>query len=161
MSDGNEAVLHRLLYRSRSTIAGSDEVVEARLRGIVQRSAHANAQVDVTGALLFAASVFLQGLEGPRAGVEETFERICRDGSHTDLEIIEYSAVPSRRFEGWAMHRLHADEPVGRLLLQIGRYDLAAPNDPDLSAQAVALMATLVEVEQAAALPGLEVRGAA
>ena len=159
MSDGNEAVLHRLLYRSRSTIAGSDEVVEARLRGIVPRSAPANAAV--TGALLFAASVFLQGLEGPRAGVEETFERICRDGSHTDLEIIEYSAVPSRRFEGWAMHRLHADEPVGRLLLQIGRYDLAGPNDPDLSAQAVALMATLVEVEQAAALAGLEVRGAA
>ena len=148
MSDGNEAVLHRLLYRSRSTIVGSEEAIEARLDTLVQRAAKANAQVDVTGALLFAASVFLQGLEGPRIRVEETFERICRDDSHTDLEIIEYSAVNFRRFEAWSMHRLCADEPVGRLLMQLGRCDPARATNPELSAQAISLMATLAEVER-------------
>lgn len=149
MSDRDAAALHRLLYRSRSAIAGADEAVEARVDAILRVASANNARDDVTGALLFSSSVFLQALEGPLPALEAAFERICRDPSHYELEIIEYGAVTERAFGSWSMRRLTADAPVERLLIQLGEAVAADVSGPDLAAQAVRLMATLAALEQA------------
>ena len=51
---------------------------------ILRTSRRNNAEVGVTGALMFNGGAFAQVLEGPRRGVESTFERIQRDQRHGD-----------------------------------------------------------------------------
>ena len=157
MTPHDERALHRLLYRSRSTIAGCDEAVEAEIASLLETSARNNALEGVTGVLLVSAAVFVQALEGPLSGVETVFERICQDRRHFDLEIIDFGVAPTRAFGEWAMRRLHADESIERLLLQLGQAQHIGLGGPDVAARAVELMATLVLVEEV--LPAGPLRG--
>ena len=142
--------LRRLLYRSRSALAGTDEAIAATIARILETSQRNNARDHLSGVLLFTSSMFIQVLEGPLAAVEATFERICCDHRHGEVEILEFCSVTERAFEGWSLERVHADAGIEGLFLQLaqgGQDDAVGA----ASAQAISLMTTLLELGRGAA----------
>ncbi len=130
-------MLHRLVYRSRSTIPPSE--AEAETARILARASGANAKRGITGALLLADGQFLQAIEGPLAEVEALFERICSDLRHRDVQLLEFAPAEDRLFAGWAMERIdHEDELLSRLPLADGE---GAPAEPMLAPLAAQLAA--------------------
>jgi hypothetical protein len=95
--------LYRLVYTSRNLLQGPDHEVAAAVRQILETSQRNNRAVAVTGALMFNAGAFAQVLEGPRPGVEETFERIQRDERHGEVTVLQCGPVESRGFPDWSM----------------------------------------------------------
>jgi len=92
--------VHRLVYYSRNHVRGS---LDDALRDILAASRRNNAHAGVSGALMFNAGCFAQVLEGPRAAVEHTFERIQQDERHGDVSLLGFGAVEGRAFETWSM----------------------------------------------------------
>ncbi|WP_043357752.1 BLUF domain-containing protein, partial [Methylobacterium sp. B1] len=82
---------------------GSEPEVMAAVRQILDASQRNNAALGVTGALMFNAGAFAQVLEGPRRGVETTFERIQRDLRHDDVTVLQCGPAESRAFANWSM----------------------------------------------------------
>lgn len=95
--------LHRLIYCSRSRLAGAEEALTAEVQGILMSSRRNNMRSGVTGALLFNAGCFGQVLEGTLPAIESTFERIQRDERHGDVTLLDLSPVAQRRFPNWSM----------------------------------------------------------
>ena len=95
--------IHRLVYTSRNLIPGTEDEQVAIVSQILETSQRNNAKVGVTGALLFNSGSFAQVLEGPRAAVEATFERIQRDPRHSDVSVLQCEPVESRGFPTWSM----------------------------------------------------------
>ncbi|TNC15765.1 blue light sensor protein [Methylobacterium terricola] len=95
--------LYRLVYASKNLLQGPDHAVSAALRQILDASQANNRKVGVTGALMFNGGAFAQVLEGPRKGVEDTFERIQRDERHGDVTVLQCGPVEARGFPDWSM----------------------------------------------------------
>ena len=95
--------LCRLVYASKNLLQGSEPEVMAAVRQILDASQRNNAALGVTGALMFNAGAFAQVLEGPRRGVETTFERIQRDLRHDDVTVLQCGPAESRAFANWSM----------------------------------------------------------
>ena len=95
--------LYRLVYTSRNLLAGPEEAHAAAVAEVLATSRRNNARVGVTGALLFNGGSFAQVLEGPRAAVEATFERIQRDARHSDVSVLQCEPVTERGFPHWSM----------------------------------------------------------
>ncbi|MGX9983413.1 BLUF domain-containing protein [Methylobacterium fujisawaense] len=95
--------LYRLVYASKNLLQGSEPEVMAAVRQILDASQRNNAALAVTGALMFNAGAFAQVLEGPRRGVETTFERIQRDLRHDDVTVLQCGPAESRAFANWSM----------------------------------------------------------
>ena len=107
--------LYRLVYTSRNLLAGSEDEQKAAVAGLLAVSKRNNARVGVTGALLFNGGSFAQVLEGSRAAVETTFERIQRDPRHSDVAVLQCEPVEARGFPNWSMGFV-GDSPRGRAL---------------------------------------------
>ena len=95
--------LYRLVYASKNLLQGTEAEVTAAVRQILDASQRNNSTVGVTGALMFNAGAFAQVLEGPRQGVEATFERIQRDLRHGDVTVLQCGPTESRGFANWSM----------------------------------------------------------
>jgi hypothetical protein len=95
--------LYRLVYSSRNLLDASEGEMQAEIAQILQASQANNDKVGVTGALMFNAGAFAQVLEGPRRGVEATFERIQRDVRHADVTVLQCGPAESRGFANWSM----------------------------------------------------------
>lgn len=95
--------VYRLVYASRNMLQGDDSAVAASVLQILQTSQRNNARCGVTGALLFNKGAFAQVLEGPRASVEATFERIQRDARHGDVTVLQCGPAAARCFANWSM----------------------------------------------------------
>jgi hypothetical protein len=95
--------LYRLVYYSRNRIQKADADFQAEVESILRVSQANNAEAKVTGALIFNNGVFAQVLEGGRADVETTFERIQRDDRHDDVQVLSFEPEAERRFASWSM----------------------------------------------------------
>lgn len=95
--------LYRLVYASRNLVQGQEADASTAVGQILDASRRNNAAVDVTGALMFNGAAFAQVLEGPRLGVENTFERIQRDERHGDVTVLQCGPVEKRGFTNWSM----------------------------------------------------------
>lgn len=138
--------LSRILYRSRCVIEGSDVSVEADLQRLLHQSRAANARAGLTGALMLTASTFVQTLEGEADVLEATFERICCDLRHADVELLGYARIDERAFGEWSMGRIRADAAVSALFRHVHPAECgAAALAP--AASAVTLMETLIRLE--------------
>ena len=96
-------MLYRLVYYSRNCMVGSPAANAEAIQEILAASRRNNPKVGVTGALMFNTGCFAQVLEGPRDGVEFTFERIQRDQRHGSVTILEFAPASERRFKQWSM----------------------------------------------------------
>ncbi|KQP76245.1 blue light sensor protein [Methylobacterium sp. Leaf111] len=95
--------LYRLVYASKNLLQVPDAEASHAVAHILETSQRNNAEVGVTGALMFNGGAFAQVLEGPRQGVERTFERIQRDQRHGDVTVLECGPTEARGFANWSM----------------------------------------------------------
>ena len=107
--------IYRLVYTSRNLLTGGEDEQQAAVAGLLAVSKRNNARVGVTGALLFNGGSFAQVLEGSRAAVESTFERIQRDRRHSDVAVLQCEPVAARGFPNWSMGFI-GNSPRGRAL---------------------------------------------
>lgn len=107
--------LHRLVYYSLNRIKGSADDVDRTLRDILAAARRNNPRLGVTGALMFNTSCFIQVLEGPRAALDQLFERLRRDQRHGKISMLTFEAAAERRFDQWSMAFVGARDSGGRL----------------------------------------------
>ena len=112
--------LYRLVYYSRNRAASAPDGMAGTINAILASARRNNVSVDVTGALMFNAGCFAQVLEGPKAAVIHTFERIQQDERHGDVSVLSFGAVTSRAFNCWSMGF------VGESVLDAERYHTVA-----------------------------------
>ena len=89
----------QLIYASRT----DNELSRDDMKQILEVSQKNNTEVDVTGALLYNSSYFLQCLEGSRVAVNETYMRILGDPRHSQPALLYYEEISQRDFASWAM----------------------------------------------------------
>jgi hypothetical protein len=94
--------LSRLIYASRWTDPDNDDS-DGMLQDIIGRSIQNNRVADITGLLLFRQGWFLQVLEGDLDQIDETFDRIRRDGRHIDVRLVSDEPAERRAFSDWNM----------------------------------------------------------
>ena len=111
--------LTRLVYRSRSLLAGTKSDRLAQIEAILQTARPRNHATGITGLLHFDGASFKQIIEGSPDGVERLYEAIACDGRHEELVILELKAVQEREHAAWSMAFVAAiteeeDEPTTR-----------------------------------------------
>lgn len=117
--------LVRLIYASRATDKFQPTSVKAILTS-ARRHNHAN---QVSGLLCFNQHCFLQCLEGPRAIVSQTYERILADDRHEAAEIISFHYVPRREFDDWNMGYLQDSATIRAIIKRRNGRDVFTPQD--------------------------------
>ena len=78
------------------------------LSSILTTSRVNNKKRNITGALICREDIFLQLLEGPKTGIEETYDSIKRDDRHLNIQHLLDRDIDQRLFPAWAMK----DDPV-------------------------------------------------
>ena len=91
--------MHRLIYCSKT----SRDLGIADLKNILEVAQIKNKEHGVTGALFYNAQFFIQCLEGPRRALNDTFQRISKDGRHADIFLLSYFKIDHRDFGDWSM----------------------------------------------------------
>ncbi|EOW6771498.1 diguanylate phosphodiesterase [Cronobacter muytjensii] len=92
-------MLSTLIYRSRA----KGDIDQASLAAIVRQAQTRNAQMQVSGILVFDGDQFLQVLEGPLSSVEALFARISQDERHDFVVELMRDYAPRRHFENVGM----------------------------------------------------------
>jgi hypothetical protein len=93
--------LHSWLYLSASNLNVSEEPLA--IRQIVDTSRARNVDMDVTGALLFSGTRFVQFLEGPLESISSLQASIKRDARHRDIISLSVRVLRARQFGKWAL----------------------------------------------------------
>jgi hypothetical protein len=93
--------LQSLIYVSDSTLSASVEAGE--VEAIIDVARSRNGDLEVTGALMFTHSNFVQVLEGSPAALNELMASIKRDSRHQNVRVLEVESLTSRRFSDWSM----------------------------------------------------------
>lgn len=109
--------LHRLLYTSRSALDETRLTIGEQLDRIARQSAVRNAEVGITGVLLFVDDHFVQVLEGEPGQIEKTYELICCSFAHSDVKLVDLVPVKERLFGEWNMALLSAHRETSVNLL--------------------------------------------
>ncbi|MEI7607220.1 MAG: BLUF domain-containing protein [Rhodospirillaceae bacterium] len=90
--------LVRLIYCSTPKGIGDADIAD-----ILEKSRTNNALDGITGVLVYNGTHFLQCLEGGRLTVTRRFAAIAADPRHKDVELLQVTVIPERRFPGWTM----------------------------------------------------------
>jgi hypothetical protein len=93
------AILERLLYRSKAT----STLGSLHLFNMLNEARAKNADLEITGHLLYSKEVFVQCIEGPRASIESLWKSLQRDSRHYDIELLARGPLEVRRFADWSM----------------------------------------------------------
>lgn len=75
----------------------------AELSTLVALARQRNAELGVTGMLMYLSQSFFQVLEGPEELVLPLAERIAEDARHRDVERVLEQQVTGRTFPDWSM----------------------------------------------------------
>ncbi|SFO50830.1 EAL domain, c-di-GMP-specific phosphodiesterase class I (or its enzymatically inactive variant) [Candidatus Pantoea varia] len=107
-------MLTTIIYRSHI----SDDFPIKTLPAMVDNASKINAAHDVTGILLFNGTHFFQLLEGPEAGIQAVYQRICVDRRHHNVVELMRDYAPYRRFGNAGMELFDLREHDRSSLLQ-------------------------------------------
>lgn len=107
-------MLTTIIYRSHI----SDDFPIRTLPAMVNNASKINATHDVTGILLFNGTHFFQLLEGPEAGIQAVYQRICADRRHHNVVELMRDYAPYRRFGNAGMALFDLREHDRSSLLQ-------------------------------------------
>lgn len=124
---GQTLMIHQLVYYSRNTVPGGDRAMLINMREILSVSQRNNSRDGITGFLIFDKTWFIQILEGERAKVLETYNRIARDTRHSAATIMNERDTPTRLFPNWTMGGAMRTPEVQEVYLQHG---FGGPLDP-------------------------------
>lgn len=92
-------LLYELIYASRANSNFNSEVLD----DILAISHTNNTKNNVTGLLIFDGTTFCQILEGEKATLDKTYERIMKDDRHIDHTLFHSGEIEKRSFSRWAM----------------------------------------------------------
>lgn len=95
--------LSRLIYISRPSFPVRPGWLQGPLAEILATGMRNNPAYGLTGLLGVERNRFFQILEGDRACLELTFERIARDARHFDVRKIALEDIRARSFADWAV----------------------------------------------------------
>lgn len=70
---------------------------------IAARARLANAELDITGLLIFDGQRFCQQLEGAQKTVLKLVERIRNDPRHINVEVLHHGPLAQRRFQQFSL----------------------------------------------------------
>ncbi|GAB3090897.1 BLUF domain-containing protein [Aestuariicella hydrocarbonica] len=116
----------RLTYASKATFKTAQQGgIESEVARILLQSRRNNPKHAIGGVLHVADGHFFQCLEGPRAEVNATYNRIAADPRHQGLQILSMEPVTERMFSNWSM-KYSAAEKTSEALLK--RYDMSRFN---------------------------------
>lgn len=93
--------MERLIYVSESNLEETE--ADAVVAQMVANSQSRNAQLNLTGALIFTGTHFAQVLEGCKTAIDEVMTSIQRDRRHGAVTIVDRSPISERQFLHWAM----------------------------------------------------------
>lgn len=102
------AQLQQLIYFSYFT-APLDELPQ-----LLEKSAAANKQAGITGALLFSGGNVVQVLEGPQERINAVWAKISKDTRHTRVFLVEQAEILEREFGSWSLGFLELHSEVFR-----------------------------------------------
>jgi hypothetical protein len=95
-----EPPLMSVLYCSRAAAGMGPREIQA----MVDKARAANADLGITGLLIYGSGVFFQWLEGPSEQVRALMARIRQDGRHSQVvEVAFHDTLPERLFPAWGM----------------------------------------------------------
>lgn len=86
-------------YLSSATELWTDE----ELQRLLAESRANNAEVGVTGVLLYSGGNFIQTLEGPPDAVDDLMARVSEDPRHKDVYVVRRDEITDRAFAEWSM----------------------------------------------------------
>ena len=95
---------------------------------------------------MYTQSSFVQALEGPSEEVEQSFDRICCDIRHSDVEVLEYGPISESAFGVWSMSRLQPHGATAALI----RPDLSDEEFAEAAVAALRRMAALLQASEGA-----------
>ena len=95
--------LSRLIYVSEPQLDPALGSTIAQLATILSASRRNNEAANITGALAYDESWFIQVLEGERRAIWQTFARINEDERHAGCVLIEMADADCRLFGNWWM----------------------------------------------------------
>ena len=129
MSEQEETGLRCMVYSSSCIITP----YESDLLLILSQARLNNSRNGITGLLSFDGQNFLQLLEGPKAIVRATVQRISTDSRHYNVKMILDVPITARRFADWGMGfvTVNSESPVG---IQGFHPQSGASNDAIMSA---------------------------
>lgn len=91
--------MHRIIYLSRASRAMSDD----QLADLLVQAREANAQQDITGALVYGDGQFMQIIEGEEATLAMLYARLLQDGRHGQVFKFADKPILQRSFADWSM----------------------------------------------------------
>lgn len=104
----------RLIYASKISSSFEKHDIE----DILNKSKQNNKLVNVTGALIYNNSYFLQCLEGSRIQVNQLYHKILLDKRHCEPSILNYQEISQRDFHQWHMAYIPSSKISGDLILK-------------------------------------------
>ena len=93
-------MLQRLIYLS-SKSPKKNQIIDSN--SIAEQSQAYNCSKGISGILLEYENNFIQYLEGDPIEVFTLYKRIEKDERHTDIWLVDYSAINERAFQDWGM----------------------------------------------------------
>ena len=96
---GSEASVFSLVYVSSATLPFSGE----DLRALLATCRKNNAELGVTGMLLYKDGNFMQVLEGDEEAVRGLYDRIETDPRHNGEIVLQQGPAEERQFPDWSM----------------------------------------------------------
>jgi hypothetical protein len=91
--------LFSLVYVSSTT----DVMSTPELTALLQQCHTNNAQLGITGMLLYKDGNVMQVLEGEESTVRRVYDRISRDPRHRGLLVLHQGPLQERQFPDWTM----------------------------------------------------------
>lgn len=88
-----------LIYVSHA----ADGLKSSDLYDILNKAHEVNANLGITGLLLYKNKRFMQLIEGQEDTVRGLYQKILQDPRHRDLIVLQEDTEPERQFPGWSM----------------------------------------------------------
>jgi len=83
--------------------AASSALTPEQLANLVTQARASNAELGITGILVYSAGTFVQTLEGPQPAVSALYDRIVSDARHTEVIEVWRETTLHRTFSTWTM----------------------------------------------------------
>lgn len=128
-----------MAYCSRPTRFSFDQVDE-----ILRVSRHNNDRDQLTGALIYDNTTFLQWLEGGEVEIRRAFGHISRDSRHAEIKLLTVRKLQDRWFPDWSMTAAVTQDQTLRALklvphLSLSKFDPHGWSDEDITCFMTAL----------------------
>jgi len=138
--------MRQLLYVSNT----AQPVSVGDLDDILTASRRNNAQLGITGLLLFIDDGFLQVLEGEESAVREVYARVASDPRHGNATVMLDREIPVRAFPEWSMgfERPCMDDPETAGMFGVAREAINGRLSPGTGRIVAMMLQTFYAVQQ-------------